>query len=82
MTLTTLPPHLMPMVEKAAKNVFVTPNMPRLEDFLIIFLNACLDGGVARQAGFVPRHGVWNAHEGNHVEGTPQCLIFNFGEVK
>jgi len=83
--ITTLPEHLKPMVEKAAAGVFVIPNMPRLEDFLLAFLNACLEGGVAAEAeGYEYAKG-WFAHHSFQMDnngGDFPALILSLGAAK
>jgi hypothetical protein len=82
MTLTTLPEHMKPMVEKAAeaRSKYIFGASPAdlnekssawifemAETEIIAFLNACLQGGVA--------------HEQEQWDGIP-ALILNLGEIK
>ncbi len=105
MTITTLPEHLKPMVEKAARRIFNASCGGLLPDWVeeskwneavaiaeadaLAFLNACLEGGVAREgcAGPTFRHpNHWSACTRNaHIKITTDqfpALILNLGEAK
>ncbi len=83
--ITTIPEHLKPMVEKAAADVFIIPNMARLENFLIAFLNACLEDRVAVEAEGYEYSKGWFAHHSfrmdNHGGDFP-ALILSLGAAK
>lgn len=101
MTITTLPEHLKPMVEKAAKAMWAIEwpgykwpdadraSQPRdrilkeAEAGLLAFLNACLEGGVAREAIGCAVVSDWVATTGIHCDPDDfPVLILSLGEAK
>ena len=98
MTLTTLPAHLKPMVEKAALAMYGYKGWGHLEGTqtqeiarqmaeagCLAFLNACLDGGVATSVvAYSPRKGAVLASTAWERNSTDHfpALILNLGEGK
>lgn len=99
MTLTTLPEHLRPMVERAAwainDDCLTDGDFAESVAFdaVLAFLNACLDGGVAREAGAFeynmrPEYSKeWTAEtidlsDSMWAEKVFPALILNLGEAK
>ena len=83
MTITTLPEHLKRAIAAAWLAMPAGASHEETEEVILAFLNACLEGGVAREAIGCAVVSDWVATTGIHCDPDDfPVLILSLGEAK